>query len=166
MGARRGFGDETWRLARAGEAEALRRAADLLLAEPLELPYEGHRARAFALAVEGRAAEALDELNAGWTEDWPFPHLYALDVARVWHLAGDHERALDAIRIAVRGAARLDGSAAELAMSCVWHRRRLWSKALSAVVAGGTVWNRTAGALVVTRSALFPRRRRGRRSIG
>jgi len=37
VSARHGFGDETWRLAHAGGAEALRRAADLLLTEPLDL---------------------------------------------------------------------------------------------------------------------------------
>jgi hypothetical protein len=154
--ARRGFGDETWRLARAGDAEALQRAGDLLLAEPLDLAYEGHRARAFALAVEGDAAGALHVLNAGWTDEWPFPAAYALDVARVRYLVGDYEHALDAIRLALRGAERVDGSTAELAKSCVRHRRSLWPKALASVTAGGSVWIRVAGAAAVLRATVSP----------
>ena len=38
MSTRRGFGDETWRLALAGDAAALHRAADLLLKDPIGNP--------------------------------------------------------------------------------------------------------------------------------
>ena len=91
--ARRGFGDETWRLARDRDLEGLRRVADLLV----DVEYDGHRARAFALAVEGRADQALAELNDGWTEEWPFPAAYAVDVARVRYLTGHYEEALTAL---------------------------------------------------------------------
>jgi hypothetical protein len=157
VSARRGFGDETWRLAQAGDAEALRRAADLLLTEPLDLAYEGHRARAFSLAVERKAAEALDVLNEGWTADWPFPAAYALDVARIRYLAGDYELALEALRLALRGAERVDRAAVELACACVRRRRSLWAKALSAVLVGGRIWHRFAAFIVVLRAAGSPR---------
>ena len=157
MSARQGFGDETWRLAQVGDAEALRRAADLLLTEPLDLAYEGHRARAFSLAVERKAAEALDVLNEGWTAEWPFPAAYALDVARIRYLAGDYELALEALRLALRGAERVDGAAVELAAACVRRRRSLWAKALSAVLVGGRVWQRLAASVVVLRAAGSPR---------
>jgi hypothetical protein len=158
VSARRGFGDETWRLAQARDVEALRRAADLLLAEPLDLAYEGHRARSFALAVEGRAGDALDVLNAGWTDEWPFPNAYALDVARIRYLAGEYEPALEALRLSLRGAARVDRAPAELAMACVRHRRSLWAKALGAVLAGGSAWRRAAAAISVLRATVTPRR--------
>ena len=157
MSARRGFGDETWRLAQAGDAEALRRAADLLLTEPLDLAYEGHRARAFSLAVEQKAAEALDVLNEGWTAEWPFPAAYALDVARIRYLAGDYEPALEAVRLALGGAERVDSAAVELAAACVFRRRSLWAKALSAVLVGGRMWDRVAAFGVVLRAAGSPR---------
>jgi hypothetical protein len=152
VSARRGFGDETWRLAEAGDAEALRRAAELLLAEPLGLAYEGHRARAFALAVEGQGAAALDVLNEGWTDDWPFPTAYALDVARVHYLARDHDRALDALSLAVRSVERTDGSGADLAAACVRRRPSLCVKALRSVLGGGTAGQRVAAAAVVVRA--------------
>jgi hypothetical protein len=153
VSARRGFGDETWRLAQVGDAEALRRAADLLLTEPLDLAYEGHRARAFSLAVERKAAEALDVLNDGWTAEWPFPTAYALDVARIRYLAGDYELALEALRLALRGARRVDSAAVELAVACVRRRRSLWAKALGVVLAGGSIWHRLAAFVVVVRAA-------------
>src|ERR687888_161677 len=104
MTARRGYGDETWRLARARDSAALHRAADLLLeGEPGGLDYDGHRARAFALAVEGRVDDALAELNEGWSEEWPFPAAYAADIARVRFLVGDYADALDALQLSVRG---------------------------------------------------------------
>src|ERR687893_45987 len=101
--ARRGFGDEAWELALVGDAASLHRAADLLSGDSGDLDYEAHRARAFALAIEGRRDDGLAELNEGWTEEWPFPGAYAADVARVRFLAGDYEDALGALRLAVRG---------------------------------------------------------------
>jgi len=153
VSARHGFGDETWRLAQVGDAEALRRAADLLLTEPLDLAYEGHRARAFSLALERKAAEALDVLNEGWTAEWPFPAAYALDVARIRYLGGDYELALEALRLALQGAERVDNAAVELAGACVRRRRSLWARALRTVVAGGSPWRRLLAALSVLRAA-------------
>ena len=142
MSARRGFGDETWRLALEGDSEALRRAAEMLLGDAEEpggeLYYEGRRARAFALAVEGRREEALEELHRGWTEEWPLPAAYATDVARVGLLAGDHASALNGLRLSVRGADRLDYAVPEVAAECVRRSRRLCLQALRLASARGT----------------------------
>jgi hypothetical protein len=90
MSARRGFGDETWRLARSGDIAALHRAADLLLAgDARDLDYDGRRARAFALALAGRVDEALAQLSERSSDDWPFAPAAAADTARVRFLAGD-----------------------------------------------------------------------------
>jgi tetratricopeptide (TPR) repeat protein len=154
MSARRGYGDETWRLALVHDAAALHRAADLLLqGEPGELNYDGHRARAFALAVEGRIDEALAQLNEGWTEEWPFPAAYAADIARVRFLVGDYAKALDALQLSVRGADRLEPAVAELTPECVRQDKRLWSAGLRVALAGGTPWQRfsTAAAVIGAR---------------
>jgi hypothetical protein len=145
---RRGFGDETWRLAWEGDAAALQRAAGLLLEG--DLAYDAHRARAFALALEGDADAALAQLNDGWTEDWPFPAAYAADAARVRYLAGDYARALGALRLAVHGADRLDPAVAELAAAVVARAPGLRFRALKVVLSGGTLWQRLRnGARVV-----------------
>src|SRR5918911_1644381 len=117
MGTRRGFGDETWRLACAGDAAALGRAADMLLGDG-ELEYEGHRARAFALAVDGRRDEALVELSEGWSDDWPPPSAYALDVSRIHYLCHDCERALAALQLEVRSLSQWTG-VHEIVAACV-----------------------------------------------
>jgi hypothetical protein len=135
MTARRGFGDETWRLARGGDADGLERAARLLLADPGELEYEGHRARAFRLALDADATAALVELNEGWSEDWPSPAAYAVDVARIHFLAGDCRKALTALELDVRSAAHFDGLR-ELVVDCVRRDRALWRPALAIVLAG------------------------------
>jgi hypothetical protein len=152
MTARRGYGDETWRLAQVGDAPALHKAADLLLRDPADLNYEGHRARAFALAVEGRADDALAQLNDGWTDDWPFPSAYATDVARIRYLTDDYAKALDALLIATRGAERVDGAVAALAGECVRRDRKLTGRALRVTLAGGTAWQRIENAGVVLRA--------------
>jgi hypothetical protein len=150
VSARRGYGDETWRLAVERDAAALRRAADLLLAgEPGDLDYDGHRARAFALAVEGRIDDALAQLNEGWTEEWPFPAAYAADIARVRFLNGDYAKALDALQLSVRGAERLEPAVAELTPACVRQEKRLWGAGLKVALAGGTPWQRLSTALAV-----------------
>ena len=147
MTARRGFGDETWRLAKEADAPALHRAADLLFAgDPGELNYDGHRARAFALAVEGQVDDALAQLNEGWTEDWPFPAAYAADTARVRFLAGDYERALGALQLAVHGADRLDPAIAELVAAVVSQAPKLRLRAIKVVLGGGTAWQRVRNA--------------------
>jgi hypothetical protein len=151
---RRGFGDETWRLARDGDAAALHTAADLLLQDPEDLGYEGHRARAFALAVEGERDRAIDELNAGWTDEWPFPAQFATDVARVHYLAGDWERSLDSLLLAARGAARADGAVAELAAECVRRDPRLVTGALKVAFAGGKPLQKLEHARAILRARL------------
>jgi hypothetical protein len=150
--ARRAFGDETWRLALAGDTSSLHHAADLLLGEEGDLDYEAHRARAFALAVEGERDHALAELNEGWTEEWPFPSAYATDVARVRYLAGDYEDALGALRLAVRGAERIEPGVPELASDCVRRSPRLWPSALRLALAGGTASQRAGAAWAVLRA--------------
>jgi hypothetical protein len=147
VSVRRGFGDESWRLAQDGDSAALHRAADLLLAgEPAGLFYDGHRARAFALALEGRVDDALAELNEGWTEDWPFPAAYAADTARVRYLAGDYEQSLGALQLAVHGSDRLDSAIAELVCAVVARDPALRLRAVKVVVSGGTAWQRLRNA--------------------
>jgi hypothetical protein len=149
---RRGFGDETWRLALAGDFGALYRAADLLLADPVDLNYEGHRARAFALALEGRVEEALAQLNAGWTDEWPFPRAYAADLGRVRYLGGDDAQALAALRIATRGADSVDPGVLELAALVVRRTPRLWRRALRIAASAGGPSQRAAAVAAVTRA--------------
>jgi hypothetical protein len=145
----KGFGDETWRLARVADVPSLHRAADLLLeGDPAGLLYDGHRARAFALALEGRVDDALAELNEGWTEDWPFPAAFAADAARVRYLAGDYEEALGALRLAVHGADRLDPAISELAAAVVARAPQLRLRAVKVVLGGGTPWQRLRNAAV------------------
>jgi hypothetical protein len=144
----KGFGDETWRLAQAGDVEALHRAAALLLeGDPGGLLYDGHRARAFAFALERRVHEALAELNEGWTEEWPFPAAFAADTARVRYLAGDYEESLGALRLAVHGADRLDPAIAELASAVVAQAPRLRLRAVKVVLGGGSAWQRLRNAV-------------------
>lgn len=154
MSARRGYGDEIWRLAREGDSAALHKAADLLGQDPDDLSYEGQRARAFALAVDGDADQALAQLNAGWTDDWPLPAAYATDVARIRFVAGEYAKALDSLLLATRGAERVDGSIGELATACVRHERRLLGHALRVALAGGTAWQRLGAAGSVIRARL------------
>jgi hypothetical protein len=148
MSGRTGFGDETWRLALAGDVAALDRAAELLL-DSNGLGYDGHRARAFSRAVAGRVDDALAELNEGWTEEWPFPSAYAADVARVRFLAGDYPHALEALRLASRSADVLDPAVPELALACVRHAPRSRLAALKVVLAGGSPLQRARNALAV-----------------
>jgi hypothetical protein len=144
---RRGFGDESWRLAQDADTAGLHRAADLLLdGEPGGLLYDGHRARAFALALDGRVDEALAQLNEGWTEDWPFPAAFAADTARVRYLAGDYEQSLGALQLAVHGAGRLDPAVAELACAVVARAPELRLRAVKVVLSGGTAWQRVRNA--------------------
>ena len=147
MTVRRGFGDETWRLARERDSAALHRAADLLLdGDPGGLLYDGHRARAFALAIDGRVDDGLAELNEGWTEDWPFPAAYAVDTARVRYIAGDYEHSLGALRLAVHGADRLDPAIADLVAAVVARAPKLRFRAVKVVLGGGTPWQRARNA--------------------
>jgi hypothetical protein len=147
VSVRRGFGDESWRLAQAADAEALHRAADLLLeGDPGGLLYDGHRARAFALALERRVDDALAELNEGWTEDWPFPAAFAADTARVRYLAGDYAQSLGALELAVHGADRLDPAISELVSAIVARAPALRLRAVRVVLSGGTAWQRLRNA--------------------
>ncbi len=136
MTIRRGYGDETWELAYAGDATALERAATLLLREHSGVEYEGHRARAFALALGGRTGEALEELNIGWTEEWPTPDAYGLDVARIHFLAGSPAQALTALSLDSRSIERSQmEDVVTLVMICVWCDRRLWRRGLALALA-------------------------------
>jgi hypothetical protein len=138
------FGDETWRLAEHEDVRALRAAAGLLDG------YDAHRARAFALAVEGDARAAVDELDVGRTDEWPFAAAHATDTARIHYLARDYERVLAALRPALR-ADRLDPAVAELAAAVVRHAPRLRIRAVKLVLGGGSVWQRARNAALVAR---------------
>ncbi|HEX7083112.1 MAG TPA: hypothetical protein VF186_03260 [Gaiellaceae bacterium] len=152
MPGRRGFGDESWRLAQAGDGAGLHRAADLLLeGDTGDLRYDGHRARAFALALEGRVEDALAALNAGWTRDWPFPSAFAADTARVRLLADDPERALQALALATRGADRLDPGVPELLAEVALRAPRLRGRVLRVALGGGTLRLRLRLALAALR---------------
>ncbi len=147
MTVRRGFGDETWRLAQEQDSAALHRAAELLLeGDPGGLLYDGHRAKAFALAIDDRVDDGLAELNEGWTEDWPFPAAYAVDTARVRYLAGDYEHSLGALQLAVHGADRLDPAIADLVAAVVACAPKLRFRAVKVVLGGGTPWQRARNA--------------------
>jgi hypothetical protein len=149
--ARRGYGDRLWQLAAAGDAGTLADAATRLAA-PDAANYDASRARAFALALHGRADGALATLNDGWSDEWPTPAMYATDVARVHLLGGDARRALDALDLAVRSAERADPVTAEIAERCVARDRRLWRRAV-AVVARARGSGRARAALRLTRAA-------------
>ena len=145
----RGYGDEAWRLARAGDVGGLHEAADLLLAgDPAGFDYDG-RARAFAHALEGRVETALAELSEGSSEDWPFPAAYAADLARIHYLAGHYEESLGALRIAVQGVERLDPQVADLVSAVVAHAPKLRLRAVRVALGGGTTWQRLRNAAVV-----------------
>ena len=126
---RRGVGDQAWELALAGDGAALERAAESFD------EYDAHRMRAFALALGGRTDDALDELNEGWADDWPFPAAYAVDVARVRYLCGDYEASLWALRLAARSGRRADPAVASLARACVRRSPRLWRRGLAVTLA-------------------------------
>ena len=89
------------------------------------------------------------ELNEGWTADWPFPAAYAADTARVRYLAGDYERSLGALQIAVRGAERLDPQVADLVSAVAAHAPRLRLRAVRVALGGGTTWQRLRNAAAV-----------------
>jgi hypothetical protein len=131
-----------WRLALAGDSTALRRVAATLG----DVPYDAHRARAFALAVDGRAAEALAELEAGSGGGWPFPPARAADAARVHYLAGDDDAALEALREALPGTDRVDPAAAELVRLVARRSPRLRRRAVAVALGGGSTWQRLRNA--------------------
>jgi hypothetical protein len=148
---RSGFGDEVWQLAHAGDTDGLRAAADLLLeGREQDLAYEGHRARAFAIAVEGDARDALEELECGRTRHWPFPGAHVTDIARIHFLTGDYAGAVTALQPVIRGPERLDDSVRELLRECVRRDSGLRRPALRAAMAGGTLGQRftTAASLL------------------
>lgn len=147
------FGDETWRLASLGDVAALHRVADLLLdGDSGDLAYDGQRARAFALALEGRLDDALARLDDGRTDDWPFPAILAADIGRVRFLAGDYERSLDALASAVRGAERVDPAVADLVSDVAAREPRLRRRAIKVLLAGGSSWQRLRNAAAAAAS--------------
>jgi hypothetical protein len=132
---RRGFGDQAWDLAQNGDIAALERAAELHLRHATGVEYEGHRARAFAFAVEGRAGEALARLNEGWSDEWPTPAAYAADVARIHFLAGDCAAALTALQLDLRALEHIDG-VTEFAVTCARRDPSVRRRALRVALRG------------------------------
>ncbi|MHB8471230.1 MAG: hypothetical protein ACYDCH_15980, partial [Gaiellaceae bacterium] len=131
MTIRRGYGDETWRLALGRDVAGLRRAAALLLTERGGFEYEGHRAAAFGLALERRTGEALEELNAGWSEEWPTPEGYGLDVARIHFLAANFGAALTTLELDSRSVERAQlEDVVTLVIGIVYGDPRLWRRGL------------------------------------
>src|SRR4051812_28879503 len=133
MTPRRGFGDEIWRLARAGDGEGLARAATLLERDA-ELAYESRRASAFRHALHGETERALADLNEGWSDDWLVPSAYAIDVSRIHFLAGDFSHALTALELEAHTFARWAG-AREIAVECVRRDPSLWRRGLRLALA-------------------------------
>src|SRR5712691_5071750 len=123
MTPRRGYGDEIWRLASEGDTAGLEHVA-ALLADDGEFDYESRRAAAFLRALEGRADQALAELNEGWADDWPPPSAYALDVGRIHLLVGDCDRALSALQLEVHSLSHWSG-VHEIVAACVRRNPRL-----------------------------------------
>jgi hypothetical protein len=113
------------------------------------LRYEAHRARAFRLARVGECDAALASLIGGWVDDWPDPPTYATDVAHVRMLAGDYAEALDALRIAVHGAQRLEARVPMIVGTCVRGSPVLWQRALRLVLEGGSLRDRARVAVAV-----------------
>jgi hypothetical protein len=114
--------------------------------------YDGHRARAFALAIDGRAVDALAQLDAGRAGDWPFAVAYAGDVARIRILAGDAAGALDALAAANHGVDRVQHGVAVLAVECARRDHRLRRRALRVALGGGTVRQRLRTVVAVLRA--------------
>jgi hypothetical protein len=131
MGLQR-FGDQVWELAQRRDVAGLERAAALHLRDESGIEYEGYRARAFALAVQGRTNEALQALNEGWTEEWPTPVGYSMDVTRVHYLSGNARKAIAALQLDLRTFAQLPG-AVELAAACARLDPRVKKEALRVV---------------------------------
>ena len=154
MTVRRGFGDQAWELAQKGDVAALEHAAELHLREPSGIEYEGHRAKAFALAVDRRAAEALTRLNEGWSDEWPTPAAYATDIARIHFLAGDCAAALTALQLDLRTLDHLDGLT-DFAVTCARRDPTLRRQALRVVLRGtrGVDRLRAAAAVLSARPA-------------
>lgn len=117
------------------------------------LVYERHRSRALALAADGECNRALDELNDGWTDNWPDPTAYAVDVARIRYLVGDYEGAMLALELAARGAERADATIVELATACVRSLPRLRWRALRLALDSGTLSERARRGLRVVRAS-------------
>jgi hypothetical protein len=115
--------------------------------------YRAHRARALALAGEGDGDSALAELNRGWGDEWPDPASYAVDVARVRFLAGDHDDALEALRLALRGTPSAP-SVAAVAAACVRAAPHLWTRALRLALDGGSPLERLRLVIAVARARL------------
>jgi hypothetical protein len=130
----------------------VRLTAATFRAHPGALRYEAHRARAFALAGKGNCDAALAELISGWGADWPDPPAYATDVAHVRMLVGDHEQALDALRIAVHGAASVDARVPTIVRACVHASPHLWRRALRLALEGGSLLDRGRIAVAVARA--------------
>ena len=88
--------DEITKLAVVGDTVGLRRVADRLPAT-VDASYDRHRARAMALALEGKSDQAVAELNAGAADRLQDPSTVAADFAELRLLAGDPRAAVDAL---------------------------------------------------------------------
>ncbi|MFL5925928.1 MAG: hypothetical protein ACJ77E_03225 [Gaiellaceae bacterium] len=146
MSRQKALRDELWRLAKTGDAAALRRAGDVLEG------YDAHRARAFALALRGRGDDAVAQLEEGAADGWPFPAALAADRARVRFLAGDYQRSLAALEPAVHAADRVDPATADLAADIAAREPALRLRAVRLVLGGGTTWQRLRNAAAAASS--------------
>ena len=63
------------------------------------------------------------------------------------YLAGDYERSLGALQLAVHGADRLDPAVAELVADVVARAPGLRLRAVKVVLGGGTAWQRLRNAM-------------------
>ncbi len=155
MGRRTGYGDEIWQLALGRRVGRLREAASLLLGADAALEYEGHRALAFALALERRAGEALEELNAGWSEEWPTPEGYGLDVARIHFLAASFAASMTTLELDARSVERaVLEDVVTLVVGNVYGEPRLWRRGLALALRSCRAYERPAVALRVAKAKL------------
>ncbi len=90
--------DEITKLAVVGDVAGLRAAANSL-PPTLDFAYDRQRARAMALALEGKSDQAVAELKSGSAAQLQTPSTVAADLAEIRLLAGDPKAAVEALSL-------------------------------------------------------------------
>ena len=148
-----------WLLAGEADLEGVRAVSDGRVPGKRETRYSDHRSEAFWLALTGRPAEALAELETAATHEWPFPEDLAADKACVKLLAGEPEAALEMLGPELRGVERLTAGKRELIAACVHARPSLWRKGVSIALAGGSLGERLKALAAIWRAVSRPKGR-------